>query len=119
MSEESAETKAAIELVTKRYESRLAGERLWADIGRATFAALRERGMLLPMAPRPGDHLLAAKYARMGKDFDTLMEAVNNDVMLTSEWHDLPCSCVYLRRTNTWLSRTDSFRSNSHPLHGA
>ena len=83
---ESPETKAAIEVVTKRYEARLATERQWADIGRATIAALRERGAMLPMTPTPGYGQLAAKYARMGKDFDTLMEAVNDSEMLKSEW---------------------------------
>jgi hypothetical protein len=77
-----------IERLKKSYESQLKTERAYGDVGRAVMNALRERGCTLPYVPVPGSGIekIAAKYARMGKDFDTLMTAVNDDVMLTSEW---------------------------------
>ena len=69
-----------------RFQNRLAEEKGFADVGRAVLNALRSRDGSLPYVPAAGMDRLAAKYALMGKDFDTLMEAVKADVMLTSEW---------------------------------
>jgi hypothetical protein len=69
------------------YEARLAHERSFADIGRTVVRTLRSKGVNLANAPTPGTDVVCARYATMGKDFDTLMSAVKNDVMLSSEWN--------------------------------
>ena len=50
------------------------------------MSALRRKGVMLPSEPTTGVDEVCAKYARMGKDFDTLMTAVKQDSMLSSEW---------------------------------
>jgi len=57
------------------------------EIGRQVLVALQQKRV--PVKTNLDNQAVAklcARYAAMGKDFDTLMEAVKADVMLTSEW---------------------------------
>ena len=91
--EEHEKLMAAKEL---QWSQRVASEREWGDIGRAAIQALRMRGTSIPMHPKLGSGIdrLVAKYVVMGKDFDTLMEVVKKDVMLSSAWDQF---AMYLR----------------------
>jgi hypothetical protein len=57
-----------------------------ADIGRAAIIALRAKGLQLPSDGGPGAVALVGKYIKMGKDFDTLMDAIKRDHALQSDW---------------------------------
>jgi hypothetical protein len=80
--------------ITDRFHVRLADERKFGDIGRTVVRALRSKGVNLPASPTPGTDKICSRYAQMGKDFDTLMEAVKKDVILKSEWDRF---CMVLR----------------------
>lgn len=82
--------------LTESYEAKMVHERKFGDIGRTVLRALKNKGVnLTPVSsPLPGTDQVCARYATMGKDFDTLMEAVKRDVMLKSEWDRF---CMMLR----------------------
>jgi hypothetical protein len=85
-----------LEAKIKNLEACLADERGFGEIGRAVMRTLRQKGVPVGNSPVPGSGTdkLAAKYAAMGKDFDTLMEAIKGDVFLESEWDRF---CMMLR----------------------
>lgn len=80
--------------LTETYERQLSDERAFGNVGRKVMRGLKDKGVNLPSIPTPGTDQICARYARTGKDFDTLMDAVKNDVMLKSEWDRF---CMMLR----------------------
>ena len=84
------------EAITKSFEAKIEYERKFAEIGRTVIRALKNKGTNLCPGSLPvaGTDQVCARYATMGKDFDTLMEAVKRDVMLKSEWDRF---CMMLR----------------------
>lgn len=72
-----------------QYERRMADLKPFVDIGTKVYQELRRKGSgmnLLPGTDFDAVAKVCARYAAMGKDFDTLMTAVKADVMLSSEW---------------------------------
>lgn len=76
------------------YRARAEAMANMADIGRTVISAMRQKGVLVPIDGGPTVPALAARYLRMGKDFDILMSAIKSDPTLQSEWERF---CMSLR----------------------
>ena len=92
------EANKEIERLRAQLDAQSAAQAGWTMVARMVINELRSRGVMLPISvtPQEGNNVgtIAAKYARMGKDFDTLMDHIKRDTMLASEWERF---CMMLR----------------------
>ena len=78
--------------------SQLESQKGYVQVAHYVIHELKQAGSAISQRVRPEDGknigTIAAKYVRMGKDFDTLMTHIKKDVMLQSEWKRF---CIMLR----------------------